>query len=121
LHVEVEAFGTPSNISSTNTTSCLPKVKDNLKFEINIEKIVGYIQFMQEHAFIGKFLGIWSSEKSLTWWINTTWKQKYHIDLKLEYKGLFTIICSNLEDHERIFEKKTYFFNSTGLHIKPWT
>jgi hypothetical protein len=116
-----DGSSTPTNIPNTNTTRCLPKAKENMKFEIKIEKIGGYIQFMQEHVVIGKFLGIWPTEKALTWWINTTWKPKDRIDLNLGSKGFVTTICTNLEDHDQIFENKSYFFNSAGLHIRPWT
>jgi hypothetical protein len=76
---------------------------------------------MQDHAFIGKFMGIWPMEKALNWWIKTTWKPKGQIDLKLGSKGFFTTIFSNLEDHDKVFKGGPYFFNSAGLHFRPWT
>ena len=45
------------------------------------------IQFMADHALIGKFIGLQPSEKDLIWWINSTWKPKGHYDLHLGSKG----------------------------------
>ena len=74
---------------------------------------------MKERALIGKFVGIWPSEKTLTWWINTTWKPQGHYDLQLGAKGFFIVIFFN-EDRTRIFESGPYFFNSAGLFLRPW-
>lgn len=49
-------------------------------------------------------MGIWPSKKALVWWINTHWEPKGHLDLKLGLKGLFTMIITNLEDKNCIFE-----------------
>jgi hypothetical protein len=57
----------PRSTSCTNTTSFLPKATENPKYEISTDNIGLYFQHMQEHAFIGKFMGIWTIEKSLTW------------------------------------------------------
>jgi hypothetical protein len=76
---------------------------------------------MQDHTFIGEFMGIWPSEKSLTWWIREKWNPQCHIDLKLDSKGFFTIIFSSMEDHDRVFENYPYLFNYVGFHFIPWT
>ena len=69
---------------------------------------------------IGKFLGLWPSEKVLIAWINAVWKPKGHFDLQLGAKGFFTIVFFNLEDRTRIFEGGPYFFNSAGLYLRIW-
>ena len=75
---------------------------------------------MKERALIGKFAGIWSTEKMLVGWINSTWKPQGHYDLQLGAKGFFTIIFFNEEDRTKIFENGPYFFNSAGLFLRPW-
>jgi hypothetical protein len=47
---------------------------------------------MRDHAIISKFMGVWPMEKSLEWWIQTKWKPKVEVDLKLGSKGFFTTI-----------------------------
>jgi len=75
---------------------------------------------MKDNAFINKFMGIWPTEKSLKWWIQHTWKPKGQVDLKLGSKGFFTTMFSNQEDRDKVFEGGPYFFNSTGLYLRPW-
>ena len=75
---------------------------------------------MKGRALIGKFVGIYPSEKTLTWWINTTWKPQGHYDLQLGAKGLLIVIFFNEEDRTRIFESGPYFYNSAGLLLGPW-
>ena len=76
---------------------------------------------MRDHAPIGKFVRIWSSEKALlSWLINVTWKPLGHFDLHLGEMGFFTVVFFNLEDRNKIFEGGPYFFNSVGLFLKPW-
>ena len=75
---------------------------------------------MKERALIRKFIGIWPSKKTLTWWINTTWKPQGHYDLQLGAKGFFNVIFFNEEDNTRIFESGPYLYNSAGLFLTPW-
>lgn len=75
---------------------------------------------MKDHALICKFLGSWPSKKEPEKWIQQRWKAKGHIDLKLGARGFFTIIFSNLEDKERIFDDGPYFFNNVGLFMRHW-
>jgi len=75
------------------------------------------IQYMKDHALIGKFIGIWPIEKALTRWINVTWKPKGRVDLHLWFKGFFTMVFNNLKDRERVFEDGPYFYNSTRLYL----
>jgi hypothetical protein len=46
------------------------------KYEVTSPNIGNYIQNMEDHPLIGKFMGIWPSEKSLMGWVITRWKVK---------------------------------------------
>ena len=65
---------------------CVPKSKTVSKLQINSKRVREDIQYMKEHALIGKFVGIWPTKKTLVWWINTTWKPQGHYDLQLGEK-----------------------------------
>ena len=69
---------------------------------------------MKERALIGKFVGIWPTEKILVGWINFTWKPQGNYDIQLGDKGFF-----NEEDRTKIFKNGPYFFNSTSLFLRP--
>jgi hypothetical protein len=53
-------------------------------------------------------------------WIKSRRKFKGDIDLKLESKGLFTLIFSCTKDIDKVFDEGPYFFNSIGLHLRYW-
>jgi len=53
-------------------------------------------------------------------WIKQQWKPKGDVRLHLGAKGFFTIVFSNLEDKDRIFDGGPYFFTLEGLYIRPW-
>jgi len=53
-------------------------------------------------------------------WIKQKWKPKVDVRLHLGAKGFFTVVFSNLEDKDRIFDKGLYFFASAGLYMRPW-
>jgi hypothetical protein len=76
---------------------------------------------MQEHALIGKLLGLWPFERDLHKWIKHWWNPRGDYEVQLSSKGFFTIILYNLEDKDRIFENGPYFFNSAGLFLRFWT
>jgi hypothetical protein len=63
------------------------------------------IQYMQDHALICKFMGLWPSEKVLLWWIKTRWKPKGDVSLKLGSKGFFTTIFNQVEDEKESSKK----------------
>jgi len=90
------------------------RTSKNPKDEVTSPNIRNYIQNMKDCALIGKFMGIWPSEKSLMGWVSTRWKIKGKVDLKLGSKGLFTTIFSNLTGKDKVFEEGPYFFNSVG-------
>jgi hypothetical protein len=75
---------------------------------------------MRENALVGKFLGLWPSERDLVKWIQYWWKRKGHYDIQLGLKGFFTIIFHNLEDRNHVFDGGPYFYNSTGLFLIFW-
>jgi hypothetical protein len=95
---------------------CLPKTTENPKYKVTSNGIRHYIQRMKDHALIGKFMGIWPSEKSLQIWIKARWKVKGRIDLELGSKGFFTTVFSDSADREKVFEEGPYFFNSRPAH-----
>ena len=90
------------------------------KLEINLERVREDIQYMNENALIGKFVGIWPIEKTPIWWINTTWKPQGNYDMQLGAKGFFMIILFNEEDRNKIFYNGPYLFNFVGLFLSPW-
>jgi hypothetical protein len=100
---------------------CIPQAPKAPKYVINSPRIEEQKQYMQDHALIGKFLGLWPSERELIKWIQYWWQPKGHYDLQLGSKGFFTIILHNLEDRNRIFDGGPYFFNSAGLFLRFWT
>jgi len=99
---------------------CIPKSAEIPSLVLKSANLRGKIQYMKDHALIGKFIGIWPNEKALQWWIQTYWKPKGHIDLQLGAKGFFTVIFFNVEDRNRVFEGGPYFFNSAGLFLRYW-
>jgi hypothetical protein len=90
----------------------------NLRYKVTSPLVGDYIQYMTDHALIGKFMGIWPTEKALLVWIKSKWKVKGEISLKLGSKGFFTIMLTYSEDRNRIFDEGPYFFNSIGLHLR---
>eukprot|EP00253_Pinus_taeda_P029667 PITA_29667 len=75
---------------------------------------------MAEQAIICKFMGIWPSERTLCHWIKQHWKPRGDVKLHLGAKGFFTVVFSNLEDNDRVFEGDPYFLASAGLYMRPW-
>ena len=75
---------------------------------------------MATYAAICKFMGIWPTEKALHTWIRNNWELKGAIELHLGSKGFFTVVFTNLEDKDKIFEGGPYFFAMAGLYMRPW-
>ena len=75
---------------------------------------------MQTYAIICKFMGLWPTEKYLQTWIKYHWKPKGSIDLYLGSKGFFTMVFSNIEEKDRVFEGGPYFFAAAGLYMRLW-
>lgn len=58
-----------------------PIVADHSKINLPSHQVNAQIQFMKDHALIGKFIGFWPTEKALQGWITAKWKLKGHITL----------------------------------------
>eukprot|EP00253_Pinus_taeda_P006832 PITA_06832 len=71
-------------------------------------------------AIICNFMGLWSTEKALQLWIKYHWKPKGSIDLHLRSNGFFTVVFTNIEDKDRIFEGGTYFYAAGDLYMQAW-
>jgi hypothetical protein len=110
----------PKTARTWEPGKCIPQAPIALKYIINSPRIEDQKQYMRDFSLIGKFLGLWPSEKDLVKWIQHWWKPKGHYDLQLGSKGFFTIILHNLEDRNKIFEGGSYFYNSAGLFLRFW-
>jgi hypothetical protein len=100
---------------------CIPQAPQAPKYVISSPRIEEQKQYMRDYALVGKFLGLWPSERDLIKWIQYWWKPRGHYELQLGSKGFFTIIFHNLEDRNRIFDGGSYFYNSAGLFLRFWT
>ena len=65
-------------------------------------------------------MGFWPSEKALCQWIKQVWKPRGEVQLHLGAKGFFTVVFTNLDDKDQIFEGGPYFYASAGLYMRPW-
>jgi len=83
-------------------------------------EIQAHREHMSEHAVICKFMGLWPTERALCQWIKQHWKPKGDVKLHLGAKGFFTVVFTNLEDKDRVFDGGPYFFASAGLYMRPW-
>jgi hypothetical protein len=120
--MDVEA-GTshPKAPRSWEKGKCIPQSEKPPRYLISSTRVGEHTQFMREHALIGKFLGLWPSERDLTRWIKHWWNPKGDYEIQLSSKGFFTIILYNLEDKDKIFENGPYFYNSAGIFLRFWT
>lgn len=100
--------------------TCKSMAAERPKIELPSHRVNGQIQFMKDHALIGKFIGFWPTEKALHGWILAKWKPKGHVTLQLGPKGFFTTIFLCIEDRNRIMDQGPYFFNSAGLYLRAW-
>ena len=108
------------NRNKASSSTCKPVATNRPKVFFPSEHINARIQHMRDHALIGKFIGIWPTERALRTWISTVWRPKGTISLHLGAKGFFTTVFNCLEDRTRILEGGPYFFNSAGLFLKGW-
>ena len=92
-----KAQGTTEAPKATSAP-CKPIATERPKIELPSHRINAQIQYMRDHALIGKFIGMWPTEKALHGWIAAKWKPKGHITLHLGPKGFFTDIFNWLED-----------------------
>jgi hypothetical protein len=97
---------------------CIPQMEKPSRYIISSTRVGEHTQFMQEHALIRKFLGLWLSEWDLNRWIKYWWNPKGNYEVQLSSKGFFTIILYNPKDRDRIFENGPYFYNSAGIFLR---
>jgi hypothetical protein len=122
MEIDPEKEKTPSRASTPWLPGkCIPQAPQAPKYVVSSPRIEVQKQYMRDHALVGKFLGLWPSERDLIKWIQYWWKPRGHYDLQLGSKGFFTIILHNLEDRNRIFDGGPYFYNSAGLFLRFWT
>lgn len=107
----------PPKVSSS---TCKLVAAHRPEVELPSHRINEIIQYMRDHALIGKFIGLWPTERALRNWINVVWHPKGEITLLLGPKGFFTATFLCLEDRNRVFEGGPYFFNSAGLFLREW-
>lgn len=74
---------------------------------------------METYVVICKFLGIWPTKKALYTWIRNYWKPKGEITLHIGSKGFFTVVFTNLEDKDKVFEGGPYFYAVARLYMRP--
>lgn len=110
----------PMSQPKATSATCIPKTTERIKVDLPSHRINSEIQYMKDHALIGKFLRFWPTEKALHGWIASKWKPKGQVTLQLGPKGFFTAIFHYVEDKSRIFEGGPYFFNSSGLYLRDW-
>ena len=77
---ETEKPGEQPQITSS---TCRPAAKVRPRIELPGDKIDERIQFMKDHALIGKFIGFWPTERALYGWIAAKWKPKGDVTLQL--------------------------------------
>jgi len=111
----------PTDNLKISSSTCRPVAKERPRIELPRDKIEKRIEYMRDHAIIGKFIGFWPTERALHGWIEAKWKPKGDVTLQLGPKGFFTVIFFYLEDKYRVIGEGPYFFNSAGLYIKEWT
>lgn len=104
-------------VHTVTSSTCIPIEPKRLEIHFLAERINGIIQYMHDHALIGKFIGFWLTEKALYGWINAKWKQKGQVTLQLGPKGFFDIIFTCLERKNRVMDGGHYFFNAPVLFL----
>jgi len=109
-----------NKILKATLTTCKPVAATRPKIELPSCRINTQIQYMKDHALIGKFIGFLPTEKVMQGWIAAKWKLKGHITLQLGPKGFFTMVFNCLEDRNKILDGGSYFFNVAGLYLRDW-
>ena len=94
----------PTSQPKASLATCIRKTAERIKIVLPSQRINSEIQFMKDHALIGKFLGFWPTQKALHGWITSKWKPKGQVTLQLGPKGFFTATFNCLEDKTRVFE-----------------
>lgn len=100
---------------------CKPKTNTKPRVILNDPALQEHRDHMANYAIMCKFMGIWPIEKALYTWIKYNWKPKGELNIHLGSKGFFTVVFTNMEDRDRIFEGGPYFYASAALYMRPWT
>jgi len=98
---------------------CKPKAEVTPRVVLNDPSLQAHMDHMRTYVIICKFMGLWPTEKALQAWIKYHWKPKGGIDLHLGSKGFFTMVFTNIEDKDRVFEGGPYFYVAAGLYMRP--
>jgi len=64
-----------------SSTPCKPIAKERPRIELSGHKIDKRIEYLWDHALIGKFIGFWPTERALYGWIVAKWKPKVDVTL----------------------------------------
>lgn len=88
------------------SATCKPVAAERPRPKIRLpaEIIDARIQYLKDHALIGKFIGFWPTWKALHGWIAAKWKPKGHFTLHLGLKGFFTTVFNCIEDHTSLMQ-----------------
>jgi hypothetical protein len=107
----------PKDARVVTLGTCIPQAPVAPRYVIKTTRKGKHMQFMQDHALIRKFLGLWPSKKDLDHWIKVWWNPKGDYELQLSSKGFLKIILYKLEDKDRIFEGIPYLYNLADLYL----
>lgn len=101
---------------------CKAKINTKPQVILNDPALQVHRDHMTNYAIICKFMGILPTEKALYTWIKYNSKLKGELNIHLGSKGFFfTVVFTNMEDRDRIFEGGPYFYVATGIYMRPWT
>lgn len=109
-----------NEVPKATSMTCKLVAAKRPKIELPCQRINTQIQFMKDHALIGKFIGFCPTGKALQGWIAAKWKLKGHITLQLGPKGFFMAVFNYIEDRNRVINGSPYFFNAAGLYLRDW-
>jgi len=115
-----EGHENPDQKQKAFSSTCRLVAKERSRIELPGDIIDKRIEYMTEHALIGKFIGFCPTERALYGWIAAKWRPKGDVTLQLGPKGFFTAIFVCLEDKYRVLEGGPYFFNAAGLYLREW-
>lgn len=83
---------------------CKPKISITPRVVLSDPVLQAHREHMVNYVVIWEFMGLWPTEENLHTWIKIHWKPKVEIDFHLGSKGFFTIVFTNPEDKDRVFE-----------------
>jgi len=74
---------------------------------------------LAERGLVGKFMGLWSSPKSVQKWIERNWNATIQGKIAIRFcgRGYYTFLFESKEDRDLIFRNDPYFMDSKGLYL----